>query len=246
MKRNHKDYDLSRYNLKRAAASLDRYFSASFFRYSFVRRFITQFDDVLEIGCGFDKPMLNLLTGGPAAGVGTYLGVDMCPLKQSNNIRISFKGEFNFVEKWQKLLRPEPDKYDIIIHLEVIEHMHSRFGPELLHGCYELLRPNGRMLMSTPCFDGKKQSSNHVYEYTVEELYKLVEDAGFTVKRRFGTKMHLKHLNSCAGLDQTTADAVLIVKDYLRRYFDNNALSCFFAPMFPDYADDNLWECEKS
>lgn len=237
--RDHRDYDTRRINCKRSAQSLARTYSASFFRWSFARRFIFQYDDVLDIGCGVDRPLFDLLTGGPAARVNTYLGVDMCELKPTKNSRCSFKGEFNFVERWRELETPGISRgFDVIIHLEVIEHMRVKFGKMLLYGCYELLRPDGKMLMSTPVFDGKKQLFGHVHEYTVEELQGLLEETGFTVEQRFGTYMYLRHLNKQGAV-------VKIVRDRLKQYFDNDALSCIFAPLFPDYAKNCLWVCKK-
>lgn len=243
--RDDRDYDIRRINCKRSAQNLARTYSASFFRWSFARRFVSQRDDVLEIGCGADRPLFSLLTGGPAARVNTYLGVDICELKQTNNMRCSFIGEFNFVERWQELWTSNVSSgFDVIIHLEVIEHMRVKFGEELLHGCHKLLRPDGKMLMSTPVFDGKKQLFGHVHEYTVEELQELLEKTGFTVEQRFGTYMYLKYLNNnSGGLESATIGTV---RDKLKKYYDNDALSCIFAPLFPDYAKNCLWVCEKA
>lgn len=238
--RDHRNYDIRRINCKRSAQSLARTYSASFFWWSFARRFITLNDDVLEIGCGVEQPLFSLLTGGPAARVNTYLGVDMCELKSTNNSRCSFKGEFNFVERWRELETPGIDRgFDVIIHLEVIKHMRIKFGKTLLYGCHELLRPDGKMLMSTPVFDGKKQLFGHVHEYTVEELQGLLEETGFTVEQRFGTYMYLRYLNKATG-------EIAFIRSHLRKYFDNDALGCIFAPLFPDHAKNCLWVCKRN
>ena len=243
---NNDQYDLRRVNLSKAAASLDRYNSANFFRYSFVRRFITVNDDVLEIGCGNTLPLYKILTGGPAARVNTYLGVDMCKFNAKNTIRASFKSEFNFVERWKELESPGiSNGFDVIVHIEVIEHMKVELGEQMLQGCYELLRPGGKMLLTTPCYDGKKMLFGHIHEYTVPELHALIEKCGFVVENRFGTMMDIRHLNRLSALDHETAKAVATVHSYLKRYFDNDALSCFFAPLFPDYSRDCLWKCTK-
>ena len=241
MKRDDRDYDLSRMNLKKAAANLNRDYSASFFRWSFVRRFVTLDHDVLEIGCGHNRPLYELLFNGIAQSVNTYLGVDMCELESTNLMRADFKSEFNFVERWKELVTPGiSNGFDVIVHLEVIEHMRVKFGEELLRGCHELLRPDGKMIMSAPVFDGKRQSPNHVHEYTIPELQKLLEKIGFVTKRRFGTHMRISHLNK-----SHDSFAITYMRDELKEYFDNDALSCIFAPLFPDAASGNLWICEK-
>jgi hypothetical protein len=40
-------------------------------------------------------------------------------------------------------------------------------------------------------------------------------------------------------------EAVMAVRDSLEAYYDNDALSCIFAPLFPDHARNNLWVCRK-
>lgn len=42
------------------------------------------------------------------------------------------------------------DKFDVIICLEVIEHMPAEAGVKMLTKIYKLLRPGGRFIMSTP------------------------------------------------------------------------------------------------
>ena len=40
-------------------------------------------------------------------------------------------------------------------------------------------------------------------------------------------------------------DAVRILLSRLSAYYDNDALSCFFAPLLPDAARNNLWVLRK-
>ena len=245
MRRDDRDYDFRRFNHHNAKKALSRDYTAAFFRWSCVRRHVSSNDDVLDVGCGFDHPVLDILTRSRAVGMNTYCGIDACEIKKSNNLRVTLKSDFNFVERWQELLRPEPDRYDAVICFEVIEHMRKEFGEKLLRGCFELLRRGGKMLLSTPVYDGRKQYFNHVHEYTINELLILLEKTGFIIKQRHGTLMNLRFLKKSSGLDEVTADAVRVISNELKKYFDNDALSCIFAPMFPDYARLNVWVCEK-
>jgi 2-polyprenyl-3-methyl-5-hydroxy-6-metoxy-1,4-benzoquinol methylase len=248
--RDDRDYDTTQLRESGHGKSLHRDYSAHFFRWSFARRYITTKDSVLEIGCGQDKPLSKILVGGATAHVKSYVGVDLNKIKPSESQKLTFYGEFNFVDRQRELLKKH-GLFDIVVHYEVIEHMKVEHGTKMLKACYALLKPGGRMLMSTPCYDGKRHAANHIHEYTVPELQKAVEKAGFSVKARYGTFMDIKHIGkakpsawSIIG-EQETNKAVSIVRSQLESYYDNDALSCFFAPMYADHARNNLWVCYK-
>jgi 2-polyprenyl-3-methyl-5-hydroxy-6-metoxy-1,4-benzoquinol methylase len=200
---------------------------------------------VLEIGCGVEKPLAKILTKNALQQVDEYVGVDLNPLDPKGaGTRATFIGEFNFVKDWKKLKRADAG-FDVVLHYEVIEHMKVEHGRTMLKGCFELLRPGGIMLMSTPCYDGVRHAANHIHEYTVPELQKYVEKAGFVVEKRYGTFMDVRHIPKTPGMPKDLADAVKRVHSELSGYYDRDALSCFFAPMFPDHARNNLWVCRK-
>lgn len=235
--RDTRDYDTTQLHASGHGRSLHRDYSAHFFRWSFARRFITAKDDVLEVGCGQDRPLASILTGGAAAHVNTYVGVDLNALKSSNSQRLTFHGEFNFVERYRELIKNK--KFDVVIHFEVIEHMKVDLGAKMLKACFECLKPGGIMLMSTPCYDGVRHAANHIHEYTVPELQKAVEKAGFKVERRFGTFMDIKNIKKYGTNEQHG------LMKCLGEYFDNDALSNIFGPLFPDHSRNNLWVCRR-
>lgn len=245
VERDTRDYDTTQLHEAGHGRTLHRDYSAHFFRWSFARRFIKATDNVLEIGCGEDKPLSKILTGGAAAHVNTYVGVDLNKLKPSNSQRLTFLGEFNFVERYKELGKLIPNEkykepgFDVIVHYEVIEHMKVEHGAKLLKACFACLKPGGVMLMSTPCYDGKRHAANHIHEYTVPELEKAVLKAGFKVERRFGTFMDIKHIK------KHPDKAVGQVAAMLEEYFDSDAISNIFGPLFPDQARNNLWVCRR-
>ena len=248
--RDQRDYDTTQLHEAGHGKTLHRDYSAHFFRWSFARRFIKATDHVLEIGCGEDKPLSKILTGGAAAHVNTYTGVDLNKLKPSGSQRLTFHGEFNFVERYKELLRAGPKGgFDVVVHLEVIEHMKVTHGAAMLKACLACLKPGGIMLMSTPCYDGKRHAANHIHEYTVPELQKATERAGFKVERRFGTFMDIKHIgkvpSSMYPQGPEERDAIKMVKAALEAYFDNDAISNIFGPLYPDHARNNLWVCRR-
>jgi len=244
--RDDREYDTTQLHEAQHGKSLHRDYSAHFWRWSFARRFIKAKDVVLEIGCGEDRPLSKILTGGATNHVDRYIGVDLNKLKPSGSQRLKFIGEFNFVEKHKELLKLEPKGFDVVVHLEVIEHMRVDLGAKMLKACFNMLKPGGVMLMSTPCYDGKRHAANHIHEYTVLELQKAAEKAGFKVERRFGTFMDIKHIGKHGkDVGACSWSAIAEVHGALSEYFDSDALSNFFAPLYPDNARNNLWVCRR-
>lgn len=250
--RDARDYDLTQLHANGHGKTLHRDYSAHFFRWSFARRFITASDDVLEVGCGEDRPLSKILTGGAAAHVNQYVGVDLNKLKESASQRLTFLGEFNFVERWRELLKPpcHDGPYDVLVHFEVFEHMRVDHGLAFMKAAFKCVKPGGVMLMSTPCYDGKRQAANHIHEYTVPLLQSVIEGCGFDVERRFGTFMDVKHIGKqlphaehCT--PKALKDACQLVRDELADYFDNDAISNIFGPLHPDHARNNLWICRR-
>lgn len=239
VERDTRDYDTTQLHENGHGKTLHRDYSAHFFRWSFARRYIKATHDVLEVGCGEDRPLSKILTGGAAAHVSTYVGVDLNKLKPSGSQRLTFLGEFNFVERYKELLKAKPAGFDVLVHYEVIEHMKVEHGAEMLKACFKCVKVGGAMLMSTPCYDGKRHAANHIHEYTVPELQSAIEKAGFVVEQRFGTFMDIKHIKKHPN------KAIREVAELLEGYFDSDAISNIFGPLFPDQARNNLWVCRR-
>lgn len=251
IQRDDRDYDTTSLHAKFHGQNLHRDYTAHFFRWNFARRHINSKTNVLEIGCGIEKPLARILTRNALQQVNSYVGVDLNPLEDKGcGKRAKFIGEFNFNKRYKELTRR--GGFDVIVHLEVIEHMKKIHGRKMLKACLELLRPGGVMLMSTPCYDGRRHAANHIHEYTVPELEKMTEQCGFEVERRFGTFMDTRHLKRggegwkvMKAEDPEFAEHVQAVYKELSAYYDRDAISCFFAPLFPDHARNNLWVCRK-
>lgn len=243
--RESREFDTTSLRASGHGRAMGRDYLAHAGRWAFARRFITLEDTVLEVGCGVDMPLSRILTGGAAPHVKHYVGVDLNKLKPSNSKRLTFLGEFNFIDRWAEVLALCPEGYDVIVNMEVIEHMTVEHGQELLAATRKCLKPGGTLLLSTPCYDGVRHAKNHIHEYTVPELHDYITAAGFTVERRFGTFMDLKEITRQApeGCDH---DAVVQVYNALKAYHDNEFLSAIFAPLYPNNARNNLWICKKA
>jgi 2-polyprenyl-3-methyl-5-hydroxy-6-metoxy-1,4-benzoquinol methylase len=249
--RDDRDYDTTQLHEAGHGRTLHRDYSAHFWRWSFARRFITAKHNVLEVGCGEDKPLCKILTGGAAAHVNHYTGVDLNKLKPSNSQRLTFHGEFNFVERYKELLKARPEGFDVVVNYEVIEHMKVEHGANLLKAMFAATKPGGVLLLSTPVYDGKRHAKNHIHEYTAPELQASIEKAGYVIERRFGTFMDIKHIGKVEphipGMDgKKMLDAIKLVRQGLEQYFDSDAISNIFGPLYPDHARNNLWVCRKA
>jgi len=243
--RDARDYDTTQLHEAGHGRTLHRDYSAHFWRWSFARRFITAKHNVLEVGCGEDKPLSKILTGGAAAHVNHYTGVDLNKLKPSNSQRLQFLGEFNFVERYKELLKARPEGFDVVVNYEVIEHMKVEHGANLLKAMFAATKPGGVLLLSTPVYDGVRHAKNHIHEYKVPELQAAIEKAGYVIERRFGTFMDIKHIGKVDPTGCSKA-AVLEVRKALEQYFDNDAISNIFGPLYEDHARNNLWVCRKA
>lgn len=218
---------------------LHRDYTAHFFRWSFARRLIQPLHRVLDVGCGQELPLYNLLAAGVGGAYrpGLYVGVDLNPVaKRPAKETVKIYDSFNFIQRWQELQPLGP--FDYVTCLEVIEHMEPASGATCMAAARELLAADGTALLSTPVFNGQA-AENHVHEYTVPELQAAIEAAGLRVERRFGTFMNVTQLRLVSDEHRRTAEALLA-------YYDNNAVACFLAPLYPDLARNNLWVLKKA
>jgi 2-polyprenyl-3-methyl-5-hydroxy-6-metoxy-1,4-benzoquinol methylase len=243
--RDDRDYDTTQLREAGHGQTLGRDYSAHFFRWSFARRLISKDDHVLEVGCGQDLPLSKILFGGVGPRAAHYTGVDLNKLPTRNHQHLTLHGEFNFNARHEELLAIRPKGFDVVVHLEVIEHMKVEHGQAMLAACYKVLKPGGTMLMSTPCYDGVRHAANHIHEFYVDELKGYVEAAGFVVEKRFGTFMDVKHIGQPEKAPYVDSKMINHVKEALAKYYDSDAISCIFAPLYPDHARNNLWVCRR-
>jgi 2-polyprenyl-3-methyl-5-hydroxy-6-metoxy-1,4-benzoquinol methylase len=233
-----RDFDQTDLNEAQHGKVVHRDYAAHYFRWGWVSRFIHHTHKVVEIGCGKDTPLMRVLARSKSTFPKRYVGVDLNDLSKVGKAKwAKFFGEFNFCRDYKKL----PKHNDVIVHLEVIEHMQLKFGRQLLRGCHFLLKKGGIMICSTPVFNGR-QANNHIHEYTIEELQKEIEKAGFKVMKRYGTFMNVKEVTKKASTVKQEHKAVF---NELGEYYSNDVLSTFLAPLYPDLCRNNIWICKK-
>lgn len=217
---------------------IHRDYAAHFFRWGFAKRFINTRTKVLDSGCGVEAPLINVLTPALSHVPAAYVGIDMnkLPGKRTPSRQwATFYGETDATDaKVMARIAKKHGPFDVIISLEQIEHMSKAAGLRLLKALRGCLAPGGIFLLSTPVFDGKA-ARNHIHEYTIDELKKWVEKAGWVVRDRFGTFMRQRDLKVVA----TPAEWSIFLE--LKQYYDDDVIACFLAPLHPDQARNNIW-----
>jgi SAM-dependent methyltransferase len=207
-------------------------------RWGFIGRGVTHQDEILEVGCGQDTPLVKVMTL-PGLYPKRYVGVDLNKAGKRASTRgwATFHWEFNFIKDHKRL----GGKFTRAVCFEVIEHMQKTSGQKLLKGIYDQLAPKGRLFLSTPVFNGKAQARNHIHEFTIPELRACIKKAGFTIIERYGTFM-----SAPSRVVRSTMNAEhLRTYDAVAEYYGGEVAACFIAPMYPDLARNNVWICEK-
>lgn len=237
-------------------------------KYDYTWRSIKKGDRILDVGCGTDLPLLKAINYVQAQATkilysvgGCYVGVDLNPLKATGMNWGETIGEVDMTSEdgFDRALGAVPGNasaiangaleegyegeplrgYTLIVCLEVIEHMEVEDGKRLLENFRDLLSPDGRIIMSTPVYDGKAMARNHIHEYFIPELQELIESVGLSVARRMGTftaEPQLKsHLKRVGRLD------LLKMYEEAREFHSSGYMSGVLAPMFPDISRNNVW-----
>jgi SAM-dependent methyltransferase len=162
-----------------------------------IRRWVHQGDVVVDIGCGTENWIIrNLPECGPGSvGVDPYLPHQ---LEGAQGVR----GEVSAVASTR------PGEFDVALNLAVIEHLDPRDGAAMLTQIRQLLRPGGRLLLTTPAprsrwllellafrlhLISEHEIRDHKQYYSLPELNILLADA----------ELHVEHARSFQfGLNQ--------------------------------------------
>lgn len=238
------DQDMNRFDQTSLSApangegQVHRDYIAHAFRWGFAcRRFVVQDESkVLDVGCGPLRPLQDVMLFGYSARPAIYVGCDLNDIKPTGYSRAHLYPHFNFIERYQELIDTH-GQFDLVTNLEVIEHMPLEMGMKLLEAMHACTKPNGTLLLSTPVFNGHR-AVNHVHEYTVEQLRYCLEKTGWLVTERYGTFMSKTEWRHVKPEHQAIADE-------LCRYYSQEVMSTFLAPLYPDLSRNNLWVCLK-
>lgn len=238
MRDENREYDKTSLKSSHYGYVVHRDYAAHFFRWGWISRtFVDPSKTVLDIGCGVDTPMVKVLSHKLPNGLPKYyLGVDFNkePQKVPKLTWGEFRFAFNFPENWKVIKK----KFDLVVCLEVVEHMRMPAVRKLLRGALALAAPGGRLVLSTPVANDRP-AKNHINEMSIKVLAEELRASGWCVVKRYGTFMNDQDRKKCA----TKAENELV--DRLREFYSTDVLACFLAPLYPDHSRNNVWLCER-
>jgi hypothetical protein len=226
---------------------------------------------MLDVGCGKEVPLAKTMYVNKMTPL-KYVGVDVNKfdvpeMLQGKKIPITLWTETDFCaltpeDVGLKILDkddaegPGYDDYlepNILTCFEVLEHVTPEHCRRLLKHFKELTGKDCHYFISTPCWNGSA-AGNHINEMTFAALGALIEDLGYKINGVYGTFASISdygtQLADVTVYDQGTGK-ILSVTDLrpvfaaLRNYYDTNALSVIFAPLFPAQSRNCLWHLTK-
>ncbi len=199
---------------------------------------------LLDVGCGRELPLPKMLYSSRYILQG-YYGVDAGPIEDAA-AAVFDSGKFP-LKVWERCNFLELDLHDIdeapvsmITCFEVLEHVEPRMMIDMLRHMMALSTPDVRIFISTPCWNRTDCAANHVNEMTFRALGAVFEDVGLAVKNVYGTFASIRDYEFLLNPQQRD--------DFnrLREYYDTNFLSCIYAPMYPEFSRNCLWELSKT
>lgn len=144
-------------------------------RYKFIARIIKKTDYLLEVGCGsglgsiFLSQHCSHVTG---IDVKTTEIEEAIILNKRDNVSFIVQDFFNF---------PNGDLYDVLVALDVIEHLSEKQGLIFIEKAAKQLKPTGMMIIGTPSiysypYQSKLSQASHIKCYDQKELEILIEN----------------------------------------------------------------------
>jgi 2-polyprenyl-3-methyl-5-hydroxy-6-metoxy-1,4-benzoquinol methylase len=125
--------------------------------------------DVLDIPCGMGWGTSFI------RNAKSVVGIDVCrgAIEEAS---AKYPGAANFLIGSMEVLPFASESFDVVSCLEGIEHVPIPIGKKFIAESFRVLRPHGRLLLSSPYCLTQPQSSNpyHIHEYQPDEIKKLL------------------------------------------------------------------------
>ncbi len=135
---------------------------------------------ILEYGCGTGKTLSCLSPWAEVYGLDiSQQALDYCRQRQLVNLKLID------LSKEMDLDNPFDDPYDLILMLDVLEHIEDQTA--LLERIKRWLKPGGQLLITVPAFNflwsGEDYVSNHLRRYTKSSLTEIMRESGLHIER---------------------------------------------------------------
>ncbi len=150
--------------------------------------------NVLEIGCGAGKFLFSLAELFPEK---EYTGVDISGTAIEKASKINRSSKISFIEGNAEDLHFEEQAFDVIIILDVLEHL---IDPQkLIDDCYRFLKPGGVIHTFIPCeahsvywlaekifgFHTKERTVGHIQRFTRDKAEGLFNSSFIITNRKY-------------------------------------------------------------
>ena len=145
-------------------------------RYKFIARLVKKSDAVLEVGCGSGVGCVFI-----AQHAAHVTGIDCNSTEIQEARKINRRPNATFrVEDLFKM--PPHQKFDVVLALDVIEHMPKSIGRKLVQAMARHLRPTGMLVIGTPSihsypYQGELSRASHIKCYDQDELVGLIDES---------------------------------------------------------------------
>ncbi|OGW83845.1 MAG: hypothetical protein A2Z83_07635 [Omnitrophica bacterium GWA2_52_8] len=144
-------------------------------RYKFVARLLKKTDTALEVGCG---------SGVGAIFLGQHCksvkGIDANPTELAEARKINLRKNVTFEEQ-DFFAIPDGEKYNVVLCLDVIEHMPVEEGRKLVQAMARHLTHDGMLVVGSPSihsypYQGALSQASHIKCYDQDELVALIDE----------------------------------------------------------------------
>jgi len=144
-------------------------------RYKFVTRLVKKTDNILEVGCGSGLGAIFLSQH--CAHV-TGIEVKTTEIEAAHSINRRENVEFKVADLFEM---EDSQLYDVVLALDVIEHMSMEYGHKLVAAMARHLKPTGMLIIGTPSiysyeYQSETSKASHVKCYDQQELLALIDN----------------------------------------------------------------------
>jgi len=222
------------------------YYMAYMFRHMYGLKAIKKENSVvLDLGCaaGFMGQMIHRAT---YIGKTRYIGIDA----EANSINTAQKtlgGRFFLLQ--DHIVGPMPyikdESVDVVYAMEIIEHMNEKQAKDLIKELGRIMKPDARLVLSTPNSDTAKEEHKHwdfhPIEYNLSNMEKML-DKLFNVNEILGWSD--QHSNAGNVENYLGSENRKFFKA-MSKYVSAAALRQIVISMFPEHATAVIFDCTR-
>jgi len=195
---------------------------------------------VLDIGCD-DLSLRDVMNHGFPSKNPHYYGIDIDGVKVLKYAKKITRSKEPVILIQHDICYGLPfikdGSVDVIVAGEIFEHILPEKAVELLTESFRILKPNGRLILTTPNSMFTKNYAFHIKEYSISEMKDLLVKAGFVIDNIYGW------MTTATCLRQS-AEAMKFLNSLCEHTAREIALN-IVAHKYPMYSDSIVYEAIK-